>query len=85
MTAAASRRSPRRRPRSTFPAQPPATTYPAEPDSRAGQPDGPEDSLGSESTEFPGLSEGPVGSPEATEEDRPAAGPAMGGSGTPTP
>jgi hypothetical protein len=72
-------------PEITFPAPPPAATFPAEPDSRAGQPDDPAHSLTpGGTTEFPGLSEGPLGAPQ-TEEDRPSNGPAVGGSGTPSP
>ena len=67
----------------TYPAPAPDVTYPAEPDSEAGQPDDPAHSLAPDgTTEFPGLAEGPVGTP-LSEEDRPS-GPAMGGSGTPT-
>ena len=65
----------------TYPAPVPDVTYPAEPDSRGGQPDDPAHSLAPDgTTEFPGLSEGPVGSP-LSEEERPS-GPPMGGSGT---
>ena len=71
----------------TFPAQPPATTFPAEPDSAAGDPDDPDRSPTPAGSEFPGLSEGTVGTPEAAEAgDRPhPAGPAAGSSGGPTP
>ncbi len=68
----------------TYPAPAAGATYPAEPDSRAGQSDDPAHSLSpGGTTEFPGLSEGPTGAP-ATDDDRPS-GPAVGGSGTPTP
>jgi hypothetical protein len=55
----------------TFPAQPPTTRFPAEPDTAAGQPDDPSQSPAPTGTEFPGLSEGPVGTPEADDDDRP--------------
>jgi hypothetical protein len=71
----------------TFPAPPPATTFPAEPDSAGGRPDDPEHSPAPTGSEFPGLSEGPADTPTTSEtDDRPhPTGPAMGGSGGPTP